>query len=180
MEGSPLGSPRKKVGFLSLLSFSWISNILKLGSKQPLEEKHLFTVEDSNQAERLVTDLEREWLKEERLSDQNRTKPRLWRAMIRVIPCRDYITMAFLRSVYTITLNVLPLIIWFFLNSISTASEISYTKTLPFVIGICLVAMARSTCQTNAVFRMQMIAIRLKVGIIGLVYKKASNVSHLF
>ncbi|KAL9978590.1 hypothetical protein ACROYT_G016124 [Oculina patagonica] len=166
------GNPREKAGFLSLLTFSWISNFLKLGSKQPLEEKHLFAVETSYQTERLVADLEREWLTEERSSEQNRTKPRLWKAMTRVIPCSDFIAMAFFRSFYTITFNVLPLMVWFFLKSISTTSEINYKKTLQFVIGICLVAMARSTCQTLAVFRVQMISIRLKVGVIGLVYKK--------
>jgi len=89
MEGTPLRNPREKAGFLSLLTFSWMNNVLKLGSKQPLEEKHLFPVETSNQAERLVADLEREWLAEKRASEQNRTKPRLWRAMMRVISCRD-------------------------------------------------------------------------------------------
>ena len=175
MEDTSFGNSRHKAGYLSLLTFSWISNILKLGSKQPLEEKHLCEVETSYQTERLVADLEREWLAEERSSEQNRRKPRLWKAMMTVIPCRDYITMAFFRSFYSITFNVLPLIVWFFLKSISTVSEISYMKTLQFVVGICLVAVARSTCQTHAVFKIQMIALRLKVGIIGLVYKKVSN-----
>jgi len=56
MEGAPLWNPRAKAGFLSLLTFSWMNNVLKLGSKQPLEEKHLFPEESSNQAERLVAD----------------------------------------------------------------------------------------------------------------------------
>ena len=170
-------NPRERAGFLSLLTFSWINDILKLGSKQPLEEKHLFPVETSSQAERLVADLERQWLAEERTSEQRRRKPRLWRAMMRVISFREYMTVALLRCFDTITFNVLPLFVWFFLRSISTASDISYKTTLPFVIGISIVAITRSTCQAQAIFKMDVIVTRLKVALIGLVYKKASNVS---
>ena len=175
MEDAPARNPRERAGFLSLLTFSWISNVLKLGSKQPLEEKHLFEVETSYQAERLVADLEREWLAEERSSEQNRRKPRLWKAMMRVIPCRDYIIIAFLRFFYLVTFHVLPLMVWFFLKSISTASEISYKATLSFVIGISLVAIARSVCITHGIFQMEMVTTRWKAAMIGLVYKKASN-----
>ena len=177
MAGNRVTNSRENAGFLSLLTFSWISDVLKLGNKQPLEEKHLHTVEASYQTERLVADLDKEWLSEERSSEQNGTKPRLWKALMRVIPRRDYITLMFLRSFDSITFSVLPVIVWFFLKSISSASEISYKKTLQFVVGICLVAMARSTCQTQAVFKVQMISVRLKVGVIGLVYKKASDVN---
>ena len=176
MEGIPVRNPRDQAGFLSLLTFSWINNVLKLGSKQPLEEKHLFAVGTSYQAERLVVDLEREWLAEERASEQNRTKPRLWKAMMRVIPCRDYVTIAFFRIFYFIQMNSFPLIVWFFLKSISTSTEISYKATLPFVIGIALVSFTKSLCIVHGMFKAEMVSIKLKVATIGLVYKKASTV----
>ena len=179
MEDTPVRNPRHEAGFLSLLTFSWINNVLRLGSKQPLEEKHLFTVETSLQAERLVADLEREWLAEERASEQNRTKPCLWRAMMRVIPCRDYVIVAFLRMLYAIAFNIFPLIVWFFLKSISTSSEISYEATLPFVIGISVVVFTITLWSNHGSFKAEIISTKLKVATIGLVYKKASAV-HLF
>ena len=171
-------NPRDQAGFLSLLTASWINDVLKLGSKQPLEEKHLLAVGASYQAERLVADLEREWLAEERASEENRTKPRLWRAMMRVIPCRDYVTVAFLRMIYFIGFNLFPLIVWFFLKSISTSAEISYTTTLPIIIGIALVTFMRTLSSNYASFQMNVIATKLKVAMTGLVYKKASNFHH--
>ncbi|KAJ7388544.1 hypothetical protein OS493_036911 [Desmophyllum pertusum] len=145
---------------------------LKLGSKQPLEEKHLFPIETSNQAERLTGDLEREWLEEERASEQNRTKPRLWRAMVRIIPCRELMTLSLLKILYSLASNFFPLIVWFFLRSISTASELSYTTTLPFVLGIALTSGLRTICTGHMVFKVEMMVIRLKVAVIGFVYKK--------
>ena len=176
MEDTPVRNPRDDAGFLSLSSFSWMNNVLKLGSKQPLEEKHLFSVETSLQAERLVADLEKEWLAEERASEQNRTKPCLWRAMMRVISCRDYVTVAFLRIFYSLAFNIFPLIVWLFLKSISTSSEISYKATLPFVIGISLVAFTTTMCSNHGSFKAEMISTKLKVATTGLVYKTASAV----
>ena len=148
---------------------------MKLGSEQPLKENHLLPVQTSYQAERLVADLEKEWLAEERASEQNRTKPRLWKAMMRVIPCRDYVIVAFLRLFHSVAFNLFPLIVWFFLKSISTSTEISYKTTLPFVIGISLVAFIRTLCSNHGVFKMDMISTKLKVAMTGLVYKKVSN-----
>ena len=175
MEYTLIRNPRDQKSFFSQLTASWINDVLKLGSKQPLEEKHLLAVETSHQAERLVADLEREWLAEERTSEQNRTKPRLWKAMMRVIPCRDYVTVAFLRFFHSIAFNLFPLIVWFFLKSISTSTEISYKSTLPFVIGISLVSFIRTLCSNHGVYKMDMISTKLKVAMTGLVYKKASN-----
>ena len=175
MEYTLVLNPRDQKGFFSQLSASWINDVLKLGSKQPLEEKHLLEVETSYQSKRLVADLEREWLAEERASEQNRTKPRLWKAMMRVIPYRDYLTVAFFRLFHSIAFNLFPLIVWFFLKSISTSSEISYKATLPFVIGFAVVSFLRTVCSNHGVYKMDMISTKLKVAMTGLVYKKASN-----
>ena len=176
MEYTLIRNPRDQRSFFSQLTASWINDVLKLGSKQPLEEKHLLAVGTSYQAERLVADLEREWLAEERASEQNRTKPRLWRAMMRVIPCRDYVIAALLRMLHVIAFNIFPLMTWFFLKSISTSSEISYKATLPFVIGISLVVFTITLCSNHGSFKAEMISIKLKVATIDLVYKKASAV----
>ena len=174
MEGTPVQNPRDQAGFLSQLTFSWINDVLKLGSKQPLEEKHLLAVGTSYQAERLVADLEKEWLAEKRASEQNRTKPRLWKAMMRVISCRDYSTVVLIRIFYSLSSNSLPLLLWFFLRSISTASKASYSTTLALVISIALTSSVRMFCNTHWVFKVEVMAIRLKVAVIGFVYKKVS------
>lgn len=172
MEECSVKNPQSQAGFLSLLTFSWMTGILKLGTKQPLGEKDLFKIETSYQSERLVDDLESEWLAEERASEQNRTRPRLWRAMMRVIPHRDYITLAIHRLIYSLTLNGTPLLVYFFLRSIAEDSEKSYVAALPFVLCFALVPTVRSICMSQWVFKSQMVALRLKVAMIGFVYKR--------
>ena len=175
MEDTLVRNPRDQASFFSQLTASWINDVLKLGSKQPLQEKHLLAVETSYQAERLVADLEREWLAEERAAEQNRTKPRLWKAMMKAIPSKDYVIALFLRIFYFIAFNLFPLIVWFFLKSISTSTEISYKSTLPIIIGIALVTCVRTLSSNHGIFKMDIIAVKLKVAMTGLVYKKASK-----
>ena len=175
MADASVQNPREAAGFFSLLTFSWINNVLKLGNKRPLEEKHLLPLEISFHAERLVGALEREWLAEERASEQNRTKPRLWKAMMRVIPYKDFITMVLLRILYSIAVNLLPLILWFFLRSIATVSENSYASAMPFVICISVISVTRSISITHGVFKAELIGIKLKVALIGVIYKKVCN-----
>lgn len=173
-------NPREKASFFSLITFSWLNDILKLGSKQPLDESLLFPVGTSNKAERLVAELEREWLAEQRGTAHQRTKPRLWRAMMRTISRRDYIILAFLRLCYTLTFHALPVLIWFFLRSISAGSGITYKTSLPFVIGISLVAITRTVVSGQAVFKADVLAIRIKVAVMGLVYKKVGKINSYF
>ena len=175
MEDISSTNPLGKAGFFSLITFSWLNDILKLGSKQHLDESVLFRVDSSNRTERLVTELEREWVAEKRATAHQRTKPRLWRAMMRTISRRDYIIMALLRLCYSLTLHALPLLIWYFLRSISIGTGISYKTSLPFVIGIFLVAMMRTVVHSKAIFKAQVLAIRLKVSVVGLIYKKVGK-----
>ena len=173
MEDASNKNPRQTAGLISLLTFSWLSNILKLGSKHPLEEKHLFPLERSFQAKDLVDYLEREWLAEVRWSQQTRTKPRLWRAMLRIIPYREYIILALLRIFYSLSMNLLPLMVWLFLKSISSgSSEISYASSLPFVVCISVTSVARNILVMHGTFKGEMCSVRFKVAVVGLVYKK--------
>ena len=94
---------------------------------------------------------------------------------MKVIPCRDYLIVAFLRICYFAAFNLFPLIVWFFLKSISTPTEISYKSTLPIITGIALVSFIRTVSSNHGIFKMDIISTKLKVGMTGLVYKKASN-----
>ena len=173
MEDASNKNPRQTAGLISLLTFSWLGDILKLGSKHPLQEKHLIPLERSFQAKDLVDFLQREWSAEVRWSQQTRTKPRLWRAMLRIIPYREYIILTLLRIFYSLSMNLLPLMVWLFLKSISSgSSEISYASCLPLVVCISVTSVARNMFGMHGVFKGEMCSIRFKVAVVGLVYKK--------
>ena len=146
-------NPRERAGYLSLLTFSWINNVLKLGSKIPLEEKHLHPTETASEAERLVDALENEWMAEERKCEARRTKPCLWRVLIRIIPSRDIIIMGVLRILWSITVNIFPWFLWMFLKSIVTPSENSYASTLPFVLCLLAASIVRTLLVNQGLIR---------------------------
>ena len=168
-------NPRETAGYMSLLTFSWINNVLKLGSKIPLEEKHLHPTETASEAERLVDALENEWMAEERKCEARRTKPCLWRVLIRIIPSRDIIIMGVLRILWSITVNIFPWFLWMFLKSIVTPSENSYASTLPFVLCLLAASIVRTLLVNQGLIKADVVGIRLKAAVISLVFKRVSK-----
>lgn len=168
-------NPRETAGFLSLLTISWMDNVLKLGSKIPLEEKHLHPTETASEAEGLVKALEIEWMAEERKCELRRTKPSLWRVLIRIIPSKDIIVMGVLRILWSITMNIFPWVLWLFLKSIATPSQNSYASTLPFVLCLLLTSMVRTVLVNQGLMKADVVGIRLKAAVISLVYKRVSK-----
>ena len=153
-----------------------MTGILKLGYKQPLEDKHLFEVDSEYQAEKLVEDLEIEWLAEQRSCDARRTKPRLWRAMMRTISNKAYLVMITLRTLYSLCFCGMPLLIWLFLKTIASKdSRESFTKILPLVLSFALISVTQSFTLIHLAFRGENTAIKLKVSVIGLVHKRVSH-----
>ena len=172
---TPVQNPRETAGFLSLLTISWMDNVLKLGSKIPLEEMHLHPTETASEAEGLVKALEIEWMAEERKCELRRTKPSLWRVLIRIIPSKDIIVMGVLRILWSITMNIFPWVLWLFLKSIATPSQNSYASTLPFVLCLLLTSMVRTVLVNQGLMKADVVGIRLKAAVISLVYKRVSK-----
>ena len=168
-------NPRETAGYMSLLTFSWMNNVLKLGSKIPLEEKHLHPTETASEAEGLVKALESEWMAEERKCEVRRTKPCLWRVLIRIIPSKDIIVMGVLRILWAITMNIFPWFLWLFLKSIATPSQNSYASTLPFVLCLLAVCIGRTLLVNQGLIKADVVGIRLKAAVISLVYKRVSK-----
>ena len=168
-------NPRETAGVLSLLTISWMDHVLKLGSKIPLEEKHLHPTETASEAEGLVKALEIEWMTEERKCELRRTKPSLWRVLIRIIPSKDIIVMGVLRILWSITMNIFPWVLWLFLKSTATPSQNSYASTLPFVLCLHLTSMVRTVLVNQGLMKADVVGIRLKAAVISLVYKRVSK-----
>ena len=176
MEDLSVKNPQNQAGFLSSLTFSWMTGILKLGYKQPLEEKHLFELDSEYHAEKLVADLEMEWLAEQRSCNARKTKPRFWRAMMRTISNKAYLVMIILRILYSLCFSGMPLLIWFFLKTIeSKDSQESFLKILPLVLSFALISMIKSFSLIHLVFKGETAAIKLKASMIGFVQKRVSH-----
>ena len=57
-------SPENKANFLSILTYSWLTPIFKLGSKRPLEQQDLWQLSDKWKSEILCTEFEGHWKEE--------------------------------------------------------------------------------------------------------------------
>lgn len=165
-------SPMESASMLSLLFFWWMNDTLRLGSKRPLQDEDLFPLQDKFKTEALVNKLELEWYKENNSCARNNKRPRLWKVMFRMFSCKDYLLLGAIKLTHSVTSIVLPVMVWFFLASLSEDSKVKHGSTIGHVVGICLITMMKGISQHHSFFLAGIWGMQLKASVIGLIYKK--------
>ena len=163
-------NPKGNANFLSLLFFCWMEKVLRLGSTKTLDSDDLFPLLPEDQSKRLVEKLSGKWADERGSSALAGRSPRLWKAFLRFVPIRSYVTLVVLRLLVSGSYVMLPLLTWYFLRSLAQASDRA-TASL-YIVGLCVAALVRALVITHANYFCDLWGMRLKVAAIGLVYRK--------
>ena len=165
-------NPRARASVLSISFFGWMNNVLKLGNKKSLDDQDLFPFLEDQKAELLVRRAERCWLSELRKSQLQTKKPRLRRAAIALIPWKSVIKKLILQMLTSLSYVLLPLSLWFVMKALSDGSELDTNVAFISVtlLGAMSVVPALATQQYNHLTELW--GLKLKVALIGLVYKK--------
>jgi len=167
--------PYSSANWLSRLTVHWMSNVLQLGSKRPLEKKDVFSVRTEDSMEQLVDKLESEWKKEIINSSPTGCKPRLWKALSRMFSWKEYALVLVLKVLRFLSTIFLPTLLWFFLSNLEKESLGGYSpSSFVFVTGIILLAIIKGLSKNHSVAMTEVMGIRLKVACIGFVYKTVS------
>lgn len=165
-------SPMENANIFSLLFFWWMNDTLKLGSKRPLQDEDLFALQDDFKTEALVEKLEVEWSKECEASFLNNKRPGLWKAMFRMFSNRKYFLLAGVKLIHSITNALLPVMVWYFLATLSEDSNIDRYSAVKYVVCICLITMLKGISQHHSFFLAGISGMQLGASVIGLIYKK--------
>ena len=165
-------SPMESANIFSLLFFWWMNDTLKLGSKRPLQDEDLFPLQDEFKTETLVNRLEVEWDKEVDSCACKNRHPRLWKAVFRMFSYKNYLILGLVKFTHSVTNILLPVVVWFFLTSLSDDSNVSHYSTIKHVAGICLVTMVKGISQHHSFFLAGLCGMQLRASVIGLIYKK--------
>jgi len=167
--------PYSSANWLSRLTVHWMSNVLQLGSKRPLEKKDIFSVRTEDSMDQLVDKLESEWKEEIINSSTTGCKPRLWKALSRVFSWKEYTLLFALKVLRFLSTIFLPTLLWFFLLDLEKESQGNYSaSSFIFVTGIIVLAMMKGLSKNHSTAVAYILGNRLKVSCIGLVYKKVS------
>ena len=165
-------NPKQQANFFSLLTFFWLNKLLRQGSKRTLNGEDLPPLLKEDQSERLVEMLEKEWKQEVQKCHQRGTRPRLWKAVLRMIPARDYIPFIFLRLLFSMSFIFTPVILWFFLRALNSTSDVEHTTLFLCVALLGLAAIIKSLSTHYGFHIGDLWNVRIKVATVGLIYKK--------
>ena len=169
-------NPKDKANWLSIIFFWWMNDVLKLGNKRPLTEEDLFHLPEDYKAEILVEEAERYWLEELKRSQSRKKKPSLWKAMVRLIPWKSGVLMTILKTLETLSVVFLPLCLWFVLKTLNDGPDLDM-KFASMCVGLLgLTSLIKALTTYHYDYLTELWGLKLKVALIGLVYKKVSSV----
>jgi len=167
-------NPREGASILSVVFLWWMQDLMRLGNKRPLTEKDLFPLLQDYKAEVLMKKAEKLWLDELKRSQMKNEKPRLWKALMRLIPYRSGIAMILLKTLWSLSFVFLPVCLWLVLKTLNNRPNVDVKLAFTYVglLGITSVIKAVSTQHYD--YLTELWALKLKVAVIGLVYKKVN------
>ena len=168
-------NPKVNANILSILLFWWMNKILNLGSKRTLQSEDLLPLLEGDKAEILVETVATEWKEQIQLARREGRHPKLWKAIMRVIPPKGYVTLVVLRLLSSASYIGLLLLIWFFLRSLSDSSATDTLTSSLYIVGIGAVSLVRGLSVHHSDHFCELWGLRLKVSVIGIVYRKVCS-----
>ena len=170
-------NPKDGANWLSIIFFWWMNDVLKLGNKRPLTEKDLFHLPEDHKAEVLVEEAERNWLEELKRTQSKGKKPRLWKAMVRLIPWKSGLVMIILKTLESLSFVFLPLCLWLVLKTLNDGPDLDMKSVSMYVALLGLTSLIKALTTHHYDYLSELWGLKLKVALIGLVYKKVNSVT---
>ena len=168
-------NPRDGANWLSIIFFWWMNDVFKLGNKRPLTEEDLFHIPEDYKAETLVEEAERYWLEELKRGQSRRKKPRLWKALVRLIPWKSGLIMIILKTLESLSVVFLPLCLWLVLKTLNEGPDLDMKFVSMYVALLGLTSLIKALTTHHYEYLTELWGLKLKVALIGLVYKKVSS-----
>lgn len=167
-------NPRDGANALSVLFLWWMNDVLKMGKKQPLTDRDLFPLLENYKAEMLVERAEKVWLDELKSSQSKNRKPRLWKAMAKLILWKSRLVMIILQMFQSLSFVFLPLCLWLLLKTLNDGPNMDMKVALVYAAVLGITSMIKAASTQHFDYFTELWGLKLKVALIGLVYKKVS------
>ncbi|KAL9978294.1 hypothetical protein ACROYT_G015793 [Oculina patagonica] len=177
MRSSESRNPRDGASWLSIMFLWWMNDVLKLGNKRPLTDDDLFPLLDDYKAEVLVKKVEKCWLDEIKKSRLKNKKPRLWKALFRFIPWKSGLTMVILRTCWVLCFAFQPLCLWLVLRTLNDGPNMDVKFAIIGVVLLGTTSIIKVISTHHYDYLTELWALKLKVALIGLVYKKVLSLN---
>ena len=163
--------PTESANSLSLLSFWWMNNIFKIGSKRPLRQSDFLPLHEKDRTRDLTERLQAEW--NNHVQECNMTEgkqPRLWKCVLKMLSCKEILFLLSFWFVESTCRVSQPLVLGLLLHSLSSTQR---NSTLEYLCCFLLSLSGLSTAFIHySAYRLELIGMRLSSAIKGIVYLK--------
>ena len=84
-KNSSINDSAEKLGFVSLLLFQWMNDVMKTGNKRALEEGDFVPLSKENTSQSATELLNKKWKEELAKSIGKKKRPKLWKSIVKMI-----------------------------------------------------------------------------------------------
>ena len=81
--------PLRTANIFSIITFRWMNDVLEAGNKHPLEQSDVLPLHDNDKAKVLAESLKKEWNSHIDNCKKGKTKPKLWKSVLKTISLRN-------------------------------------------------------------------------------------------
>ena len=173
--GCSVTNPKENASLFSLLTFSWLNNLLKRGSQRALENDDLPPLLEEDEIHALTNNLEREWSRNCKAAINTKPWIRtaiLWRALWNLIPASEKVLVLTLASTHIVLRILQPLFLIALLAELMKESSGDTRWICLSASGVCLSAWLIAISKCHCDYRSSMIGMRVRSALQGVIYKK--------
>lgn len=169
-------NPVLNANIFSKLTIWWMNKIFVIGNKKPLEEDDLFPLLEEDKSSVLTEKLQREWQKE--LDKRHEGKrPRFWKALMRVCPWYEYMSIVALVLTDMANRMSLPVLLGFLISYLMGIRQLDVSFKYILPTFICITSLGRNLAQHHYQNRSALLGMRFRAAATGLLYKKVLRMS---
>lgn len=168
-------NPKETASFFSLLTFSWLNDLLKRGNQRSLENDDLPALLKEDQSQALTKDLEKEWSRNCKLANTTSTcvkTANLWRSLLNLVPASEKAFVLILASTHIVLRLIQPLFLIGLLAEMMKESLVDHTWIYLYATGVCLSTWVIAISKCHCDYRSTMIGMRMRSALLGIIYKK--------
>ena len=169
--------PKDEASFISLVTLWWMFGLMWKGYTRPLQHEDLHSVRHEDLSKHLTKRLEEKWENEKRYASQSKTKPRLWKAVLRFFTWKNN-AYIILTGLITVTSDNL---VWFstikLLDLVLSGAK-PRSQGLVYILGMVIGHLVRSLCNNHFFLQGAMQGIRARAAVVGLLYKKVKQLKY--
>ena len=168
----------ENVSFVSLLFFQWMNSVFKIGNERALEEDDFLPLSEENFTCTLTEQLQTNWNKESAKSKSNEKQPKLWKSVLKLISVKEGMIIIFVGVLFKICSLLQPLFLGYLIFTLISTPEPQKNYLLyGCALAMGMNALISSLSRHYFLYRCELLSIRIRCSLKGLVYVKVSNQS---